>query len=245
VTIGDGPARIVVISGGDAFVRRPDAKSAQRIGRLIPSGFTAYILGYDPATRPSAEELTAATADFMRERTGPALLAGISFGGFVAMRVASLAPELVRGLVLISTAHRFSAEGRVRVAEQLAAIERGDLDAMVRPFIGLFRRRRLNLAVRLAMWLRRGSIGLRMNDPEFVAHMLKMALTCSDAPMPAVRTPALILLGERDQFFDVAAARETAAGIAGARLVTFARETHMLAIERASAVRQAIGRLNR
>ncbi|MFL6246533.1 MAG: alpha/beta fold hydrolase [Thermoanaerobaculia bacterium] len=239
VTVGHGSIPVVVISGGDAFVRRFDTESAmrnaERIVRLFPPTCTLYILGYDASSQLPIEELIETTAGFVRAQSGRAVLAGISFGGFLAMRLAATHPELVHGLILISTAQRFSPEGRARIAQQIADIQRGNLAAMARPFIALFRRRRLNLAVRFALWLRRRSFDLRMNDPRFVTHMLEIALACSDAPpTDTIRTPALILLGERDQFFDIASA------MPHAELVTFPRETHMLAVEHAGGVRRAI-----
>jgi pimeloyl-ACP methyl ester carboxylesterase len=232
--VGDGPQHIVIVSGGDAFVRRFDVKNADRNARRIARIFPAaslFILGYDPTASCDAEELVASTAEFLRE-TGPAVLVGISFGGFIALRVAAKHPELVRALILVSSAPRFSTSGRARIAQQIADLERGDYEGMARPFIALFRRRRLNLAVRFALWLRRRSMAARLNDPQYVIAMLKTALQCSDAPMsPAAQTPTLVVIGERDQFFD-------AASVAGA--VTFPRETHMLAIEQPEAVKRTI-----
>ena len=232
VRIGEGATRVVVVSGGDAFVRRFDEasamRSAQRIARLFPA-CTLYVLGYDAIMRPSVEQLTESIADFIRSETGRAIVAGISFGGFLATRVAAAHPELVDALILISSTPRFSEEGAQRITQQIDALTRGDLSSMARPFVTLFRRTRLNLVARLALWLRRRSIAARMNEPSFIVHMLKLALNCSGAlPLDAVQVPALVVIGERDQFFEVA----TPDAIRG--------ETHMLAVERPGVVRRAI-----
>jgi pimeloyl-ACP methyl ester carboxylesterase len=235
VRIGGGATRVVIVSGGDAFVRRFDEasamRSAQRIARIFPASCTLYILGYDASTQPSAQQLTETIAEFIRDELGRAVIAGISFGGFLATRVAAAHPELADALILISSTPRFSAEGSQRISRQIDAIARDDFAAMARPFVTLFRRTRLNLAARIGLWLRRRSIAARMNDPQFVEHMLKLALTCSDAlPLDAVHVPALVVIGERDQFFDVTAAQ----------VESIAGETHMVAVERPDLVQRAI-----
>jgi pimeloyl-ACP methyl ester carboxylesterase len=227
----------VIVSGGDAFVRRFDevnaTRNAARIARIFPAA-SLHILGYDATASPSADDLVASTTDFLRHETGPALLVGISFGGFIAMRVAEAHPELVRGLILVSSTGRFSTSGRARIAQQIADLERGDFEGMARPFLALFRRRRLNLMVRFALWLRRRSMSMRLNDPAYVIGMLKTALACSDAATTSkIDAPALIVIGERDQFFDVTATGD-------AEVIVFPRETHMLAIEQPDAVKRTI-----
>ncbi|MFL5200474.1 MAG: alpha/beta fold hydrolase, partial [Microvirga sp.] len=118
VKTGSGPAPIVVLNGGQAFVRRPTParaqRDAERIARLLPAGRSVYVLGYDPA--PSADysigTIVRDVAQILREEIGPATVIGISFGGFVAARLAADHPDLVKELILMVSAHRFSPEGR-------------------------------------------------------------------------------------------------------------------------------------
>ena len=231
VRFGDGETAVVAISGGDAFVRRFEPASAvrhaRRIATLFPATCRVYVLGY--AAEGDVVELV---ADFIRTHAAQAIVAGVSFGGLIALRVAASVPHAVRGLVLLSGGPRFSDEGRARIAEQIATLERGDLPAMAAPFATLFRRPWLNAIARCSLWLRRRSLASRMNDPEFIIRMLQMALTIEITTLP--RCPTSILIGERDQFFDVGAAR------AFGDVVCLPRETHMVAIENAEAVREAI-----
>ena len=152
----------------------------------------------------------------------------------MAMRVAAECPDVVRRLILISSAPRFSGEGRERILQQIAAMERGDFMAMARPFLSLFRRRRLNWLGRFALWMRRRRLASGMNDPQFIKRMLEAGLACSDAASErALTMPALAIIGERDQFYSPNDLR-------GFDRVVFPRETHMLALERPDAVRDAI-----
>jgi len=243
VQVGDGPTRVVVIAGGDEFMRRFDRRSvernARRIARVFPE-ISLSVLGYDASAGTSIEELTATSAELIRAVAGQAVVAGISFGGFIATRVASIHPELVRGLILISSTPKFSREGSSRVAQQIADLERGDILGMARPFVTMFRRRWLNLIGRVTLRWRRRSMEERMNDLQYVVRMLETALACSEKRSPQVAVPTLCVIGERDQFFDITAARALVASNPRARLVIVPRETHTMAIESPRPVRRAI-----
>lgn len=246
VRAGSGATRVVAIAGGDAFMRRFSAASAERgaarIARLFRDA-TVYVLGYDMrADGPrDAASIASQLADIIERHIGPSVLAGISFGGFVALRIAAERPELVRRLVLISTAHRFSAEGRQRTEQQIADVRRGDFVAMTRPFLTIYRRWWRSLLVRAMVRLSRGRLAEGMNEPEAIARMLETALEGTDpALLPRIEAPTLLVIGTRDQFFDLAAASDTVNAIAGARLVTFEGETHPLPLERWRDVRKAL-----
>jgi pimeloyl-ACP methyl ester carboxylesterase len=249
VRVGRGIETIVVINGGNAFVRRFDAASAARdagrIVRLFPAGSSVCILGYDTSAAPPGDVMGIVdeVAAIVRANFGTATVAGISFGGLVATRLAAEHPEMVRRLILLSTAHRFSEEGRRRVRRQISDAARGDFVAMARPFLTLFRRPWLNVLLRFAIWSGRRSLAEKMNAPQFIVCMLESALAAGEgglAHLGRVRAKTLLVAGTRDQFFDVASLQETAAAIPPAELVLFARETHMLPLERPRDVARAI-----
>ncbi len=244
-----GGATIVVISGGDAFVRRfaPEvaARRALRIVRLFPPGSSVCILGYDTTAQAcDASAIANEMAEAIRTYVGDAVtLAAISFGGFIATRLAAEHPKLVRNLILISTAHRFSEEGRRRVRQQMLDAGRGDFVAMARPFLVLFRRPWLNLLLRLGIRLRGGSLTASMNEPHFIVCMLEAALAAAEQgrdPLGRVAAETLLVAGTKDQFFDVAALHETAHALPSCELVLVANETHMLPLERPRRVAGAI-----
>lgn len=252
VRLGSGPRRIVVINGGQGFVRRFSAESAARDARqitpLLPAGSTVIVLGYDAAPPPDYDmaRIVGDVAAIMRSEIGPATVVGISFGGFVAVRLAAEHPDLVDRLILLITAHRFSAEGRARVIGLIGDLQRGDLYGMARKFATLSRRAWVNLTVKLVLWLARNKLAAKLNPPVTIIRSLSAALGEEYAQVPgwlaAIRAPTLILGGDADQFFDVAAMQETAAAIATARLELIAGETHMLPLERPKPVAAAIAR---
>ena len=62
----------------------------------------------------------------------------------IALQLAAQQPSLVSVLVLLASAHDFSAEGRKRLELQIDCASRGDLVALVEGFIAMFRRPWLN-----------------------------------------------------------------------------------------------------
>ncbi|HZH51294.1 MAG TPA: alpha/beta hydrolase [Microvirga sp.] len=242
VKAGSGPDPIVVFNGGQAFVRRPSparaSRDARRIARLLPEGRPIYILGYDPA--PPAdyriETIVRDFAEILRTEIGPATVMGISFGGFVAARLAAEHPDLAKELILMVSAHRFSSEGRRSIERQIECARRHDFQALLAEFGLVFRRPWLNWLIRLRFWMEGKRLDEKMNDPDVIVRGLSAVASEEFGRDPEwlarIEAPTLIVGGTRDQFFDVQAMQETARLIPCARLELFERETHMLPVER-------------
>jgi pimeloyl-ACP methyl ester carboxylesterase len=255
VKIGHGPNPIVVLNGGQAFVRRPTpartVRDAKRIARILPSGRPLYIFGYDPAP-PAGYDVGTIARDFaeiIRSEIGPASLMGISFGGFVALRLAADHPDLVDRLILMVSAHRFSTEGRHSINRQLECAWQGDLSGLMNEFGTVFRRPWFNWLIQLRLRQERLHLRKKMSDLETIVRGLA-AVAEEDfggdrSRLGCIRARTLIVGGTRDQFFDVEAYRETADMIPAAQLKLFEKETHMLPVERARAVAQATARFLR
>ncbi|MBQ0824209.1 alpha/beta fold hydrolase [Microvirga sp. HBU67558] len=250
VTSGSGPDPIVVLNGGQAFVRRPTPARAQRdarrIARLLPAGRPVYVLGYDPV--PSADHsigtIVTDVARILRDEIGPATVMGISFGGFVAARLAADHPDLVKRLILMVSAHRFSPEGRRSIDRQIDCAWRGDLEGFLDEFGLVFRRPWLNWLIRWRFRRERTRLRETMNDPAVIVRGLNAVAGEDFGGDPSwlayIAAPTLVVGATRDPFFDVAALQETARHIPSARLHLFERETHMLPVERARAAAKVV-----
>lgn len=247
--VGAGPPTVLVISGGNAFVSRFDEararREAGRLPKLFPDGTRLCVLGYDPDARGQQDvpAIAPAVATLLETEFPGAVVAGVSFGGLVALRLAAERPDLVRRLVLLATAYRFSAAGQHKVRAQIAHLQEGAVDTMVRPFLTLFRRPWLNLLLRVTFPLRRKAFHAGLNLLEFAIGLLQAALDESGALAPRlgdIRAETLIVAGDRDQFFDVEAMREMALVMPSARLVLLEKETHMVPLERTRDVAAAI-----
>jgi pimeloyl-ACP methyl ester carboxylesterase len=252
VQSGSGPHPVVVLNGGQAFVRRPTPARAQRdakrIARLLPKGRSIHVLGYEPS--PPADYSIATIVDdvarILREEIGPATVMGISFGGFVAARLAADHPDLVKEMILMVSAHRFSPEGRRSVDRQIACAWSGDFEGFLDEFGLVFRRPWLNWLLRWRFSQERTRLHETMNDPAAIVRGLNAVAGEDFGGDPSwlahVAAPTLIVGATRDPFFDVAALEETARHIPSARLQLFEHETHMLPVERARDVARVVTR---
>ena len=248
--IGSGSDPIVVLNGGQAFVRRPTPvrtrRDAGRIVRLLPPQRAIYVLGYDsaPDADYSLETIVRDVAQILRNETGPASIMGISFGGFVAARLAADHPSLVRSLILMVSAHRFSPEGRRSIDRQIECAWAGDFQGFLDEFGLVFRRPWLNWLLRLRLRQERERLHETMNDPATIVRGLN-AVAGEDfgrdsSWLKRIQARTLIVGGTRDPFFDAEAMEEAVRLIPSAQLKLFKDETHMLPVERARHVRKVV-----
>jgi len=250
VKIGSGPNPVVVFNGGQAFVRRPTParieRDAKRIARLLPRDRTIHVMGYDssPPAGYSIDTIVSDMAAILRDHIGPASVAGISFGGFVATRLAADHPEFVKDLVVMVGAHRFSRQGRASIERQIECAWQGDFEGFLEEFGLVFRRPWLNWLLRLRLRQERERLHETMNDPAIIVRGLYAVAgeDIGDDPswLQRIRARTLIIGGTRDPFFDVEAMEETARLIPSAQLKLFDGETHMLPVERARAVAKVV-----
>ncbi|WP_166802309.1 alpha/beta fold hydrolase [Microvirga pakistanensis] len=250
VKIGSGGDPIVVLNGGQAFVRRPTPararRDAKRIARLLPSHRTIYVLGYDsaPPAGYSVGTIVGDVSRILREEIGPASVLGISFGGFAAARLAADHPDLVKDLILMVSAHRFSSQGRRSIDRQIEYAWQGDFERFLGEFGLVFRRPWLNWLLRLRFKQEQPRLHETMNDSAIIVrglHAVAGENFGEDSSwLQAIRARTLIVGATHDPFFDVEAMEETARLIAGAQLRLFKGETHMLPVERARDVAKTV-----
>lgn len=242
---GSGERHAAVFFGVNALFKPLDRVSdpgryARQVARLIP-GYRFTILGYAGA---SFQEIVDDAAFAMEDP--PDLLMGISFGGFAAMRFAARYPQSVKQLLLLVSAHRFSANGERMVARQMEALERGDWIALVRENAMLFRRPWYNWLVRLSLRAAADRLAKEARGADEMLRdyrqLLGIDLKDNAGHARQVACPTLLIAGTADQFFDRSAILETAQMMPRARIVFFERETHMLPLECAGPVAKEIER---
>lgn len=247
-TIGDARDAIIVLNGGQAFVRRPSPertlRDAKRLQRLLPKGRSYTLLGYDQAF-PAGYNLDSIVADvarILRASGGPRQVIGISYGGLVAARLAAAHPDLVSDLVLLVSAHYFSDEGLRRIRRQIAHAANSDFNQLIHEFAAVFRRPWFNWLLALRIWSQRRTQAQTMNDPDIIVRGLSTVSALDPDPswLRHIQARTLVIGGDADQFFGDGRMQETAGLIACARLALFSGETHMVPVERGAAVAKAM-----
>jgi pimeloyl-ACP methyl ester carboxylesterase len=183
-------------------------------------------------------------ATILRDEIGPASVAGISFGGFVATKLAADHPDLVKDLIVLVGAHRFSSNGRRSIDRQIDCAWRGDFEGFLEEFGLVFRRPWLNWLLRLRFRQERKNLHEKMNDPAIIVRGLYAVAGEEFGHDPhwlrRIQARTLIVGGTRDPFFDVEAMEEAARLVPRAELKLFEGETHMLPVERARDVAKVV-----
>jgi 3-oxoadipate enol-lactonase len=178
-----------------------------------------------------------------RNVKAPVVVLGTSWGGMIAPRVALLAPERVRGMVLFNTTAESAAPlERVKNTLLTKMLAIGALDKLVdRMLVSLqlsagTRRRTPQLAAELSShvrsWNRRG-----------VINTVQAVLVDRDSDLDALRyvkAPALIVSGKEDTILPSIHSRRIAAKLQKARHVEVAGAAHLVPLEQPEASNKLI-----
>jgi 3-oxoadipate enol-lactonase len=172
---------------------------------------------------------------------GPVHLAGLSMGGFVAMRIAARRPELVRSLILMETsadpepdenAPRYRMLANVSRVIGLSPIAKRVLPIMLGKTTLADPGRRTEIA-------RFTKIMTSRKDAWRATNGVIDRAGCADE-LGRIRTRTLVVVGSEDVATVPAKAARLAAGIAGARLVEIPGAGHSSTVEQPEAVTRAI-----
>lgn len=236
---GDG-APIVLLHAFPLSARMWHAQLAR-----LPPGWRAIApdfrgLGRSPRGEAPARHVGDHAADVLGlvDALGlpPAVVAGVSMGGYVAFEIWRQRPESVRALVLADTraeADTDEARGK-RVAMQERALREGTaavIDAMLPGLLGETTQvGDPHLAREVRDWALE-------SEPAGVADALEALKTRPDsrATLGTITCPTLVVVGEEDTLTPPAAARVIADGIAGARYAPIARAGHLANVEQPEA----------
>jgi pimeloyl-ACP methyl ester carboxylesterase len=171
--------------------------------------------------------------------------AGLSMGGFVAMRVAARRPDLVKKLILLETAmgpEPIENVGRYRmlnvVSKALGPLGPKVLGGKVGSImlgrsIMADASRKDDVAGFVQLMLRRRDVWRAVNGVIDRAGI-------SQSELARIKAPTLVIVGDEDVATPHAKAQEIVAAIAGARLVTIPRAGHSSPVEEPAAVTAAL-----
>jgi proline iminopeptidase len=254
---GQGPVCLVHPGGAGAewrYLRMPKVERHATLVYIEPIGTGRS--GRLPRLADYSIERDAAHIDALRghlalERVG---LLGHSYGGMVALTYALGHPDGLSELILYSTAPTTGPEFDAEVQANLLWFKDRPWFAEASGALRLFFRARTDdektAGFRKIMPLFFADYDGRRAEFEALGRNARaFAVRDADAMPPPfevrarlseIRTPTLILAGDRDFICPVKWARTMEQGIAGARLVVFARTGHMAHIEEPAAFADAI-----
>jgi len=173
----------------------------------------------------------------------PCHFAGLSMGGFVALRLGARRPELVRSLILMETSADPEPAENVPRYRQLGRVVRLVGLAPVAPRVMpiMFGRTFMTDPARAAErreWRRRMAANHRVGISRALNGVIERAGVYEE--IDRITAPTLVIVGEQDVATVPEKARRIAGRIPGARLVTIPGAGHTSTVEQPAAVTAAI-----
>jgi pimeloyl-ACP methyl ester carboxylesterase len=231
--IGHGPRNLVVLQGL-VFENKPLAGLMLPVFsgmyRFLGEDYTIYIVARKPGL-PNGYTLQNMSDDYAamirQEFGGPVDVIGVSTGGSIAQHFAADHPDLVRRLIIHSSAHTLSDAAKdvqMRVGHlarhrQWRAAHRALLSFMA-PRSGV-----MKYVARQVVWL--GSLmgGMILGAPEDPSDLV-VTIEAEDQHsfkdrLGQISTSTLVVAGDTDPFYSEQLFRETAEGIPNAKLILY------------------------
>jgi 3-oxoadipate enol-lactonase len=168
-----------------------------------------------------------------------AVFAGLSMGGYVCLALARMAPERLRGLILIDTRETADTdEARKGRYESIEKVRK----AGVQPVVDSMLPKMLTGAAPQEMRDRVREIMSSSSREGVIAALTAMATRPdSTGVLPRIKVPTLVLVGEQDTITPPADAERMVKAIPGARLVRIADAAHLSNYEQAAEVNRVCG----
>jgi pimeloyl-ACP methyl ester carboxylesterase len=221
--LGRGPRPLVVVQGL-VFENKPQPGLATWMYRFLGQEYTVFSVVRKPGL-PQGYTLRDMADDYaamLREEFGgPVDVIGISTGGSIVQPLAADNPDVVRRLVIHSSAHRLSDPAKAAQLEVARLAEQ--------------RRWREAWATLLRFMLPPGPLTgaqvalastlLSLRPPADPSDLV-ITVEAEDQfsyreQLARIAAPTLVIAGDRDPFYTPALLRETAAGIPNARLILY------------------------
>lgn len=179
---------------------------------------------------PALEAIEAIADAVLRDAPPRFVLAGHSFGGYVALAVLERAPERVQGLALLSTSARADTpEQAPKRLQAIAAAQTGDYVEIASSSTAPFHPDSL---ARPALLARRREIAQAYGAERYVAHVRATMARPDRTALLDGRVPLLWVTGSHDSVIPVARQREEAAALPGCRFEVVEGAGHLLPLER-------------
>lgn len=210
--------------------------------RIVWQPLADAVAGHMPAHHADltqSSSITDMARGLLAAVSGPIIVVGHSMGGRVALEMARLAPERVRGLVLANTGHGPKREGEEIKRQQVIDLGHKSMDlladAWLPPMLDPARIADKTLMAKLrAMVLRADA---PMHERQIRALLGRPNAT---AYLQTIACPILLITARQDSWSPIAQHEEIAAAVPDAELVVIENAGHFAPVERPTEVTRAI-----
>lgn len=238
IRMGDQNDPVIVINGGQGFVRKHSfermLRDAKRVARMLQPTQGFILIGYDQQleAKSTIETIVANYEGAIREINASATtLMGISYGGLLATRLAAAREGWIKKLILVASAHKFSENGEIRINRQIQFAQQEQYYELINDFAAIFRNPLLNLLLKINLWVDRNKLSEKMNSGEIIVRYLQLIVQAEPIDLSSISARTLIIGGELDQFFGDGMMEAAQSGIPHATLQLLKGETHMAPVE--------------
>ena len=232
--VGCGP-RVLVIFQGLVFENKPlSAQMAWLYNgyyEYLEEDYTTYIVLRKPGLPVgySMQNMADDYATMIKEEFGgPVDVIGVSTGGSIAHHFAADHPELVRKLIIHSSAYTLS-DATKKAMMRLGHLARQRQWRAAYTILASPTHSEAKQYPRLVVWIGALLAGI-FGAPDDPSDLL-VTIEAEDKfnfknRLAQITSPTLVVAGDRDQFYPEALFRETAEGIPNARLILYKRMGH-------------------
>lgn len=205
-----------------------------RIYKFLQDDYSVYIVNRRPGLpkKYSIEKMADDYAEMIREEfDGPVDVIGVSTGGSIAQHFAAKYPKLVRRLILHSSAYTLSDDAK-HLQKQVGSLAqqlqwRKAYAAMLR--FGFPKKGIKKYITKPVVWI--GSFLAALLDAPDDPSDLAITIDAEDKHnfknrLTEIKTPTLVLGGDKDPFYSEMLFRETAEKIPNAQLIVYKKMGH-------------------
>jgi pimeloyl-ACP methyl ester carboxylesterase len=233
--IGSGPRKLVIFEGLNFSHKPPSGLMLRMISsslKRLAKGFTVYYVSRKPClpTGYSMRDMSEDYATMIRDELGgPVDVMGVSTGGPIAQHFAVDHPDLVHRLVLAMTGYCLTEEGRKLQRHVGDQARRRNWRAAYSSLIGgVYRKGIKKLFFKWFAWLF-GAIGAPADPSDGLVEIEAEDSHNFKDRLAEITVPTLVIGGEEDFFYPI---RETAVGIANAKLIVYEGVGHAAMMKR-------------
>jgi pimeloyl-ACP methyl ester carboxylesterase len=207
-----------------APMRGLEALSTRSTYRFLTREYTLVVLGRRPGLVKGTlvEDMADDYAEVIAGEIGaPVDVIGISTGGSVALEFAARRPDLLRKLVVHSSAHRLGPTGKAAQRRMRDQVGAGDWRACSATLLELVVPPRWYRSLAVGLGSRLMAAGAPSDPSDMIATIeAEDRFDCRDR-LERIRAPTLVVAGSDDPFYTPELFRATAEGIPDARLVLY------------------------
>jgi pimeloyl-ACP methyl ester carboxylesterase len=207
---------------------------AEQIPALWPFGQVAV------ADHRRDADIAAVAARILKDAPPRFALAGLSFGGYIALEIMRQAAERVVKLALLDTSARADTPEQTATRKtQIAMAQGGRFGEIPEMSIPRFLHRNRQSDERLTSTVRR--MATETGPEAFVRQLMAIMSRPDSRPtLSSIRCPALVLVGDGDEGTPPELNKEIADGITGAKFTVVPECGHLSTIEQPDAVNAAL-----